>query len=206
MTIVSERSALEDEGRRRRDSLAFGYLPGERIVVDPSVVFHTEADPDPDPITYEVVRSKFWNLNMDHEETIRLVSGSNIVIEGYDFNASILTEEGEGVVFGPSNLFFAGCADLCAKWTLEHRSANPGIHDGDVFIQNDPWVGTNHQMDVAVFGPVFWEGRLFGWVYNAVHQREIGGIEPGGFIQSATDVHTEPTFWPPTKFVEGGVL
>lgn len=206
MTIVSERTTSEDEGRRRRDSLAYGYLPREHIVVDPSVVFHSEADPDVDPITYEVIRSKFWNLNMDHEETIRLVSGSNIVIEGYDFNASILTEEGEGVVFGPSNLFFAGCADLCAKWTLEHRSANPGIHDGDVFIQNDPWVGTNHQMDVAVFGPVFWEDRLFGWVYNAVHQREIGGIEPGGFIQSATDVYTEPTFWPPTKFVEGGTL
>ena len=27
------------------------------------------------------------------------------------------------------------------KWTLENRSDNPGIADGDMFLANDPWVG-----------------------------------------------------------------
>ena len=80
------------------------------------------------------------------------------------------------------------------------------FRDGDVFLQDDPWVGTNHQMDTAVFGPVFWEGRLFAWVYNCAHQRELGGSEPGGFIQDATSVYTEATFMPPIKLVREGEL
>ena len=88
-------------------------------------------------------------------------------------------------------MFFAGFADLVIKWTLEHRSMNVGIRDGDIFLQDDPWVGSNHQMDTAVFGPVFVDGGLFAWIFNCVHQREVGGVEPGGFIQDAVDVYSE---------------
>jgi N-methylhydantoinase B len=83
---------------------------------------------------------------------------------------------------------------------------NVGIYDGDVFIQDDPWVGTNHQMDTAVYAPVFVDEKLFGWVYNVVHQRELGGIEPGGFVQQAQDTYSEATFMPPIKLVERGRL
>jgi N-methylhydantoinase B len=202
----NEKGTLENEPIRRAESLVSGYLPHGDLVIDPSLRMHSELDDDIDAITYEVLRSKFWNLNWDHQEAIRRASGSLVVVYGYDFNTSIQTEDGLGVVFGPGNLFFAGCADLCVQWTLEHRSMNVGIYDGDVFIQDDPWVGTNHMMDAAVFAPVFVEGRLFAWVYNVVHQRELGGVEPGGFVQSAPDVYSEATFMPPTKLVERGVL
>lgn len=192
--------------KRRSATLLDGYIPDDAIEVDSSVEFHSEFDQDIDPITYEVLRSKFWNLNWDHQETLRRASGSLVVIYGYDFNTSIQTEDGEGVVFGPGNLFFAGCADLCVKWTLEYRAGTIGINPGDVFIQNDPWVGTNHQMDTAVFAPVFVDGKLFSWVYNVVHQREIGGVEPGGFVQQAKDVYSEATFMPPMKLVAEGTL
>lgn len=192
--------------KNRAATLLDGYIPNDQIEVDPSVTFHTDVNKDIDPITYEVLRSKFWNLNWDHQETLRRASGSLVVIYGYDFNTSIQTEDGEGVVFGPGNLFFAGCADLCIKWTLEYRAGTIGINPGDVFIQNDPWVGTNHQMDTAVFAPVFVDGKLFSWVYNVVHQREIGGVEPGGFVQQAKDVYSEATFMPPMKLVDAGTL
>lgn len=206
MTSVIQLSDVKDEQLRRAASLQNGYLPKEQLVVDRSVSFHSEFETDLDPITYEVLKSKFWNLNWDHQETIRRAAGSLVVVQGYDFNSSIQTELGEGVVFGPGNLFFAGCADLVIQWTLEHRAGNIGINDGDIFIQDDPWVGTNHAMDTAMYMPVFVEGRLFAWVYNVAHQRELGGIEPGGFVQSATDVFAESTFWPPVKLGENGVL
>ena len=66
------------------------------------------------------------------------------------------------------------------KWTLENRSENPGIEDGDIFLTNDPWVGATHQSDVAVMAPVFWEGKLFCWVVNTLHQWDLGGTAPGG--------------------------
>ena len=200
---MSDAAAIHaDEVRRRRESFQFGYLPPAELTIDPSLCFNDERAEFLDPITYEVLRSKLWNLNIDHGETLRRVSGSNIVVEGYDFNTSLLTGRGEGAVFGPNSIFFAGCADLVVKWTLEHRSSNVGIHDGDVFLQDDPWVGTNHQMDTAVFGPVFVDGGLFAWIYNCAHQRELGGVEPGGFIQDARDVYSEATFMPPIKLAD----
>jgi N-methylhydantoinase B len=81
---------------------------------------------------------------------------------------------------------------------------NVGIRDGDLFIQDDPWVGANHQMDAALFGPVFVDGRVFAWLYNCCHQRELGGSVPGGFVQDAIDVYTEASFMPPVKLAEGG--
>ena len=198
---VSARAA-----ERKQRSLLHGYVPGAKLEVDPSLRFHTESDEQLDPITYEVIQSKLWNLNLDHGDTIRRVSGSSVVIEGHDFNASVTTETGDGVVFGPYAIFFAGCADVVIKWTLEHRSANPGIREGDVFIQDDPWVGTNHQQDTAVYAPVFREGRLFAWIYNCVHQRELGGSEPGSFVTDTDDCFKEASFMPPIRLVDEGVL
>lgn len=196
---------LANERERRRESFLHGYLPPAQPLVDPSLRFFEEQEAV-DGIDFEVIRSKLWNLNLDHGDTIRRVSGSNIVVEGYDFNCAITTPIGDAVTLCPYSMFFSGFADEVIKWTLEHRSMNVGISDGDVFLQDDPWVGSNHQMDTAVFGPVFVDGKLFAWLFNCVHQREIGGSRPGGFVQEATDVHSEPTFMPPIKLVEGGVL
>ncbi|MCU1429950.1 MAG: hypothetical protein JWL83_3950 [Actinomycetia bacterium] len=206
MTTFIEEPSLENELQRRRHSLQHGYIPTDRLVVDPSLEFWAESDDDVDVITYEVIRSKLWNLNIDHGDTIRRVSGSNLVVEGYDFNCAVTTEIGDAVTLGAYSMFFAGCADEVIKWTLEHRSMNVGVHEGDIWLQDDPWVGTNHQMDVAVYAPVFHEGKLFAWMYNCVHQREIGGSQPGGFIQDASDVFLEPTFMPPIKLADHGVV
>lgn len=206
MSDTTVERTLENERERRAESFARGYLPPAELVIDPSLKLDTEYETEIDPISYEVLRSKLWNVNWDHQETIRRVSGSQVVVFGYDFNTSIQTEDGAGVCFGPGNLFFSGCADLVVKWTLEHRSMNVGIGEGDIFLQDDPWIGTNHQMDTAVYAPVFWEGKLFAWVYNVIHQRELGGVEPGGFTQQANDVYSEPTFFPPIKLVEAGKI
>ncbi len=193
-----------NEWDRRWTSLMDGYLPPEQLEIPGELALHDESDEEIDPITYEVLRSRLWAINEDHLNTVRRISGSGVTVYVWDLNTSIQTELGDGVVFGPGILFFAGCADLVVKWTLEHRAGNVGIRRGDIFIQDDPWVGTNHQMDVAVYAPVFVDDRLFCWVYNCVHQQELGGVEPGGFVQQAPDTFWEATAFPPTKLVEGG--
>lgn len=192
------------EYERRWTSLVEGYLPPETLEIPGELELHDEYDLEIDPITYEVLRSRLWSINEDHLNTVRRISGSGVTVYVWDLNTSIQTEVGDGVVFGPGILFFAGCADLVVKWTLEHRADSVGIGPGDIFIQDDPWVGTNHQMDVAVYAPVFVDDRLFCWVYNCVHQQELGGVEPGGFVQQAPDTFWEATGFPPMKLVEGG--
>ncbi|MFQ5426312.1 MAG: hydantoinase B/oxoprolinase family protein, partial [Gaiellales bacterium] len=193
-----------DEYARRWASLADGYVPPDELAIPAGLALHGEHEEEIDPITYEVLRSRLWSINEDHLNTVRRISGSGVTVYVWDLNTSIQTELGDGIVFGPGILFFAGCADLVVKWTLEHRAGNVGIREGDVFVQDDPWVGTNHQMDVAVYAPVFVDKRLFCWVYNCVHQQELGGVEPGGFVQQAPDTYWEATAFPPMKLVEDG--
>jgi N-methylhydantoinase B len=188
------------------ESRKHGYVPPVELDLDPSLTLHEDYERDVDPVTYQVLRSRFWNLNLDHSDTIKRMSGSPLIVYMDDFNTSLLTENGDSVVCGPSIQYFTGHGDLVVKWTLENRSGNPGIEDGDVFLQNDPYIGTNHQMDVAIYTPVFWDGKLFSWVMGMCHVGDIGGMDPGSFCINAPDMFHEPQPMPPIKLVRKGVM
>jgi N-methylhydantoinase B len=180
--------------------------PGPDLKLDPAVKLHTEFDLDVDPVTYQVLRNRFWSINLDHSDTIRRVSGSPVIVYMDDFNTALLTETGDLLMAGPSIQWFAAVGDLPVKWTLEHRGANPGIHEGDVFFTNDPWIGCIHAMDVGMFAPVFWEGRIFSWIFSQCHVGDVGGPFPGSFNPIAQSAYEEATLVPPIKLVEGGEL
>lgn len=186
------------------DGVTQSYIPGPELRISSKLQLHRDTATEIDPITYEVIRHNLWNINEEHGATIVKVSGSPIAVFAHDFNPSILTEDGEFVYFGPYLQFHAGMLDLNIKWTLENRSDNPGIRDGDMFFANDPWVGTTHQQDAAMLCPVFWDGRLFCWVANLLHFADVGGGTPGSFCPEANDVFEEPVPMPPLRMVENG--
>lgn len=192
--------------RTRFDGVQDSYVPGDSLSIDPSLALHTETVEELDPITYEVIRHNLWNINEEHGLTILRVSGSPIAAFGCDFNPSVMAEDGEFIYFGPYLQFHAGMQDLVVKWILENRSENPGIEADDMFLSNDPWVGTSHQQDVMLTAPVFHEGELFCWVANTLHFVDLGGVTPGGWNAEATTVYEEPDPLPPIKIVERGRL
>ena len=180
------------------------YIPVAPLSIDPSLELHTEADLDIDPITYQVLRSRFWHKNLEHGDVIQRVSGSAPVVYSRDYATAICTEEGDVVVVSPTIQFFSALADLIVRWTLEHRSTAPGIRDGDVFLQNDPYIGAAQQSDTSFYAPVFWDGRLFCWVFNTLHVGDIGGVDAGGWAVNARDLFDESITMPPVKIVEAG--
>lgn len=188
------------------DGVKNSYIPPETLRIHPSVQLHADVAAEISPITYEVVRYNLWTINEEHGDTIVKVSGSPIAVFAHDFNPSILTEDGEFVYFGPYLQFHAGMLDGNVRWTLENRSENPGIFDGDMFMANDPWVGTTHQPDTAMICPVFWEGKIFCWVGNMLHLADVGGSTPGSFCPDASDIYQDPLPTPPLKLVERGVM
>ena len=95
-------------------------------------------DLDLDPVTYQVLRNRFWAINLDHSDTIRRVSGSPVIVYMDDFNTALLTETADLVMAGPSIQWFAAVGDLPIKWTLENRSANPGIEPGRRVLHQRP--------------------------------------------------------------------
>ncbi len=185
------------------DGINYSYIPSPDLKIDPSLRLHEEFDLDIDPITYQVLRSRFWNMNLDHSDTVKRVSGSPVIVYTEDFNTSLLTENGDTVLCGPSIQYFTGYGDSVVKWTLENRSGNPGIEDGDIYLQNDPYIGTAHQLDVELYAPLFWEGRLFCWAFSNCHVGDIGGTNPGSFCPEAPDVFHEPPSLPPLRLARG---
>jgi N-methylhydantoinase B len=178
------------------------YVPPKVLNISDKLKLHQNWDTEIDPVTYEVVRHNLWQINEEHGATIQRISGSPVAMYALDLNPSILTEDAEFVYFGPYMQYMSGVTDTQVKWTLEFRSDNPGINEGDMFIANDPWVGAAHQQDVMLLCPVFWEGELFCWVTNCLHQYDIGGITPGSFCPSAESVYEEGILIPPLKIIE----
>jgi N-methylhydantoinase B len=188
------------------DGIVNAYIPPKTLSISPKLKLHHTAAAEIDPVTYEVIRHNLWNVNEEHGATIQRVSGSPVAVYALDLNPSILTEDAEFVFFGPYMQYMSGVADTQVKWILENRSDNPGINEGDMFLANDPWVGAAHQMDVMLICPIFWEGELFCWVTNCLHQYDIGGITPGSFCPSAKSAFDEGLLIPPIKIVENNEI
>ena len=84
---------------------------------------------------------------------------------------------------------------------------NVGIRDGDLFLQDDPWVGTNHQMDTAVFGAGV-RRRQAVRLDLQLHPPARGRRRRSraAWCKTRSMCYTEPTFMPPIKLVESGVM
>jgi N-methylhydantoinase B len=79
------------------------------------------------------------------------------------------------------------------------------MQPGDVFITNDPWMGTGHLFDYVVLTPVFAPGSpqpvaLFA---STCHTIDVGGL---GFSADARSVFEEGTCIPHLRLAAGGRL
>jgi N-methylhydantoinase B len=197
-----------NEGSRamnaRWDGVARGYVPSDSLAIDPRLRLHAAGEADVDPVTFEVIRYALMNANVEHGQILQRLCVSPVTMLTRDFQPSILTAPGELVFLGPYLQYFSNAQSLTIKWILENRSSDPGIGPGDMFLSNDPYVGTPHQPDTIVAAPVFAGEELFCWVANVLHHSDIGGSVVGSFCVDAADIFTDPPAFPPFKIVEGG--
>ena len=138
------------------------FNPTGPVKVPPNLTLSTEAETEIDPITYEVVRHGLWNANAEHVREIENLAVSQITVEIRDFQPCILTEDAELLYFGPCLQYMSGMLDMMTRYILEHRGER--VVDGDMWLCNDPIIGTAHQPDVGLMCPVFVDGEVFCWV------------------------------------------
>jgi N-methylhydantoinase B len=159
-----------------------------------------------DPVTFEIIRHKLWQINDEAGQTIRLVSGSPIATEAYDFNTAILDAGGELLYVGPYVILQAAVQEPIIKFILREYRENPGICPGDMFICSDPFYGALHQNDLTCVAPVFLDDEIIAWSGCTIHQVDVGGPVPGGYAVGATNIYEEPPVIPPVKLVERGIV
>lgn len=186
------------------DGVARSYIPPARLDIAPGLKLHRGAPVDVDPVTFEVIRYALINANFEHCQLIQRLSVSPIVMIARDTQASILTEDGDLFCLGPNIQYFANSQSLATKWVLENRSASPGIRPGDMYLSNDPYVGTAHHQDTALMMPLFVGDELFCWVANTLHYSDVGGTSPGSFCINARDAWSDPPSFPGMRLVEEG--
>ncbi|TWD11711.1 N-methylhydantoinase B [Streptomyces sp. T12] len=186
------------------DGRVRGYIPNPHLTVAPGLKLHERASKDIDPITFAVVRYALLNVNVEHGQTLQRLCVSPITMLTRDFQPSITLHDGDLVYLGPYIQYFSTCQSLTIKWILENRSENPGIEPGDMFLSNDPYVGSPHQPDVVVAAPVFIGDELFCWVANILNHADVGGTSMGSFCMDAPDMFSDPPAIPPVKIVSRG--
>ena len=81
----------------------------------------------------------------------------------------------------------------------------PDVHDGDVFIHNDPYFGGSHLPDVNVVRPAFYDGRLLGYACLRAHWPDVGSATPGSY-GAVTEIFGEGLRIPPLRLISRGVL
>src|SRR5215471_10312154 len=77
------------------------------------------------------------------------------------------------------------------------------MREGDVYICNDPWMGTGHLNDFVLTTPCFRRGKLVALFSCTSHLMDIGGI---GFGPDGFDVFMEGLYIPMLKLADAGTM
>ena len=159
-----------------------------------------------DPISFEVIRHKLQAITEEQAITLKRVSGSPVVTEATDFNNGLYLADGSIVTMGPQVIFHTGTMSTVIRNIIKDFAPRDDIHEGDMFILNDPYRGAIHQPDVSIVAPVFHEGRHIAWAGSCAHQLDVGGMSFGSWAYGATDVQQEAMLLTGLKLIEGGRL
>jgi N-methylhydantoinase B len=159
-----------------------------------------------DPITFEVLRNAFMSIVDEMGLMLERVGHSLVVSEGRDFSAAICDPDGRMVAEGKEDLpAHVGTLPHTVKAVISWVGKE-AIHEGDIFIMNDAFLGGTHCQDVRTIMPVYRDGALVAFVQNSAHWSDAGGPVPGSFHAEAPSTYGEALYIPPIHLVREGEL
>ncbi len=112
----------------------------------------------------------------------------------FDANGRMLAQAVTGTP-GHVNAMAASVGFFLERYPMDHMSP------GDVFVTNDPWMGTGHLFDFTVVTPVFHQGCGIGLFASTVHVVDIGGQ---GFTPDCGQVYEEGLCIPLMRLFDRG--
>ena len=157
-----------------------------------------------DPITFEVLKNALGAIADEMGIVLRRSSYSPNIKERKDFSCALFDSDGRLVAQAEHIPVHLGAMPHSVRTLL--REFKDDIHEGDVFILNDPFHGGTHLPDITIAHPIFYNHKLVAFAVNRAHHSDIGGSTPGSMSPLSTDVHQEGVLIPPTKLVDQGRL
>lgn len=133
-----------------------------------------------DPITYEKLFSRIRGGLVHARETAKKIAASPIVEQEGELCFTLYNAAGDCILTSTGIIIHVGTMGAAIKYMIENAwELNPGINPGDMFTNNDCSIGNVHPCDICTIVPIFWEGKLIGWVGGVTHVIDLGAMTPG---------------------------
>ncbi|MBN9429532.1 MAG: hydantoinase B/oxoprolinase family protein [Burkholderiales bacterium] len=126
-------------------------------------------------ITLELLWRRLISMVDEAAASLVRTSFSSVVRESNDFACIVTDARGYSIAQASNSVpSFIGTAPRTIRHFLEAFPESE-LHEGDVLITNDCWLGTGHLPDISVGKPVFRNGKLVAWAGSVAHAPDIGG-------------------------------
>ncbi len=178
-------------------------MAGEVVVH--RVAGSASSQPDPDPVTTEIVRNSLNSAANQMKRALIRTAFSPIIYEVLDFAVAIYDRDVRLLAQAPSVPLFMGTMNFCVEAAIEAVGGEAALEPGDIVLYNDPYRTGTHPQDAAVVMPVFLDdGALVGYTTIKGHWLDIAGKEP--YSTDTVDVFQEGTVYPGVKLYSAGQL
>src|SRR5438132_6855200 len=148
-----------------------------------------------DPLKYESLHTRLRSTVVSARETSKRISASPGIREVGECVVGLYTPEGDSVVFSFGIMVHVHTMSRFIKWMVRNDyEDDPGIRPGDIFANNDAFIGNVQVPDVMDVTPIFHNGELIAWAGAVCHELEVGGVTPGGDVYLAHERFTEGLF------------
>lgn len=128
-----------------------------------------------DPFDLEILWNRLIAIVDEAAATLVRTSFSTVVRESYDFSCVLTDRRGNSLAQASASIpSFIGTLPRTVRHFLARFPVDT-MRPGDVFITNDPWLGTGHLPDVNVAKPIFRGDELVAFAASVAHSPDIGG-------------------------------
>jgi N-methylhydantoinase B len=156
-----------------------------------------------DPATFEIVKNSLYKIAEEMRVVLAKTAYSPLLKSAGDYSCGVFDAAGEMVAQGPDLPIHLGSMPDAVRAVV--AAFAPDVHDGDVFIHNDPYFGGSHLPDVNVVRPAFHDGRLLGYACLRAHWPDVGSATPGSY-GAVTQIFGEGLRMPPLRLISRGTL
>lgn len=128
-----------------------------------------------DPIFLEVFWTRVRSVVNEAAKLIVRTSFSTLSTEANDFAVVLTDSSGRSLAENSGSIpSFIGTLPRTVQAALAQVGAGK-MRPGDIYITNNPWIGTGHLNDVCLIKPIFHNQILVGFAATAGHVPDIGG-------------------------------
>lgn len=160
-----------------------------------------------DPIALEVLHNALLSVTEEAYVALMRSAYSTNIKERHDHSVMLTDATGRLVAQPAQSLPIHLASMLGLIKSIIEKFAPGEIHQGDIFVGNDPYAaGGTHLPDINMTMPVFAGNKLIGWICNIAHHADIGGMAAGGLAAVMTEIYQEGLRIPPIKLSRGGTL